>query len=306
MSQPRPIRIATRGSRLALCQAGVIADLLRNQGRIVELVEVRTTGDRDASAPLSRIGGRGVFTKEVQQAVLDGRADAAVHSLKDLPTEVVSGLQLAAVPPRADPRDALVSSHGNGLDSLPPSARVGTGSSRRAAQLRHRRPDLRIVDVRGNVDTRLRKIKEADLDAIVLAVAGLSRLGLEERITEKLDPTWMVPAVGQGALGIECRRDDPEVARALAGIDDSPSRAAVLAERAFLRHLGGGCLLPIAALATVEHGGIRLRGVVLSADGRQRVAGELTGAAADPELVGQSLAKYLLDRGAAELLSGHV
>src|SRR5439155_7785507 len=207
-----PLRIGTRGSPLALWQANHVAEQLRPliSPRLVELVHVQTEGDRDQSASLAHIGGRGVFTKEIERALLDGRVDVAVHSLKDLPTQPVDGLVLAAIPPRGPAGDVLVAVGVASFDDLPRGARVATGSLRRRAQLLHRRPDLRLADIRGNVETRLRKLEEEDLDATILAEAGLKRLQLEQRITELLDPAWMLPAVGQGALGLECRTDDAQ------------------------------------------------------------------------------------------------
>src|SRR5215831_17093059 len=256
-----PLRIGTRGSRLALWQANHIADCLRPLAapRPVELVHIQTTGDIQRDAALTRIGGEGLFTKEIQRALLDGSVDVAVHSLKDLPTLVVEGLVLAAVPPRGATGDVLVSHRHADFDTLPPGAVVATSSLRRRAQVLHRRPDLRLVDIRGNVETRLRKLDEQGLDALVLAQAGLERLGLAGQITEILDPAWMLPAVGQGALGLECRADDPETLNLLQELNHLPSQRAVLAERSFLRALGGGCQVPIGALAPVNGDTLTLR-----------------------------------------------
>ena len=231
-----PLRIGTRGSPLALWQAHHVAGLLRP--RPVELVEIQTSGDIDRSTSLVQIGGQGVFTKEIQRALLDGRVDVAVHSLKDLPTVEVEGLVLGAVPPRGPTGDALVSLKHRRFEDLPAGAVVATSSLRRRAQLLHRRPDLKLIDIRGNVETRLRKLEEQNLDATILAEAGLVRLGLADRITEILDPSWMLPAVGQGALGLECRAEDDTLGL-LRGLDDAATRQAVLAERAFLRAMGG-------------------------------------------------------------------
>jgi hydroxymethylbilane synthase len=300
-----PLRIGTRGSPLALWQANHVADLLRPRAapRPVELVLIQTTGDRVQDRPLAQIGGDGLFTKEIQRALLTGGADVAVHSLKDLPTIPVEGLVLAAVPPRGPAGDAFVSRRHRSFDALQPGAVVGTSSLRRRAQLLHRRPDLRLVEMRGNVETRLRKLDEQGLDALVLAQAGLERLGLGSAITELLDPAWMLPAVGQGALGLECRADDRETLGFLQGLNDVPSRQAVLAERALLRALGGGCLVPIGAAARVEGDGLSLRGAVLRPDGRERVAGQATGPAAEAEALGRQLAADLLAQGARALLS---
>ncbi len=300
-----PLRIGTRGSRLALWQANFVADALRPLAapRAVELVEIQTAGDQNRDVPLAQVGGIGVFTKEIQRALLAGSVDVAVHSLKDLPTLPVEGLALAAVPPRAATGDVFISRRHRRFDELPPGATVATGSLRRRSQLLHRRPDLRLVDIRGNVETRLRKLEEQNLDALVLAQAGLERLGLGAAITHILDPAWMLPAVGQGALGLECRAADATTLALLRQLDDPATRQAVLAERAFLFALGGGCLVPIGALATVAGDALTLRGVVLPPDGTQRVEGAVQGAAADAEALGRRLADDLLGRGARELLN---
>jgi hydroxymethylbilane synthase len=299
-----PFRIATRGSRLALWQANAVANLLRPllAPRSVELVEIRTTGDQARDASLQQIGGQGVFTKEIQQAVLEGKAELAVHSLKDLPTEPVPELMLAAVPPRGPSADVFISGRHARFDDLPQGANVATGSSRRRAQVLHRRHDLQLVDIRGNVDTRLKKLREQDLDAIILAQAGLERLGLQQEITEILDEAWMLPAVGQGALGLECRADDAEAPRIVAQLNHAPTMQAVLAERSFLRALGGGCLLPIAALGQLEQKTLVLRGAVLRPDGRERLAGEERGPGQQAERIGAALAERLLNQGARRLL----
>jgi hydroxymethylbilane synthase len=276
-----PLRLGTRKSPLALWQARHVADLLTPLAgqRPVELVLIETEGDRVRDRPLSQIGGDGLFTREIQNALLDGRADVAVHSLKDLPTLPVAGLVLAAVPSRGPVGDAFVSHRHPRFDALPPDAVVATSSLRRRSQLLHRRPDLRVESVRGNVETRLRKLDEQGLDAIILAEAGLRRLGLEQHITEILDRQWMLPAVGQGALGLECRAGDDGTRRLLEHLNDPVTRGCVLAERAFLRGLGGGCLVPIGALGTVEGEQLHLRGCVLTTDGQRRVDGEKRGRA---------------------------
>ncbi len=298
-----PFRIATRGSALARWQAEHVAGLLRPllPARAVELVEVPTTGDRVGDQSLAAIGGLGVFTREIQQAVLAGQADLAVHSLKDLPTATIEGLVLAAVPKRGSTADAFVSQRHIRFNDLPRNATVATGSARRRAQLLHRRPDLRLVDIRGNVDTRLRKLREQDLDGLVLARAGLERLGLEQHIADTLE--WMLPAVGQGALGLECRSTDLETRQVVALLNHPPAHQAVLAERAFLRALGGGCLLPIAALGDVKNDLLLLNGAVFSVDGQTRLDRVLTGPAADAEILGQELAAALLAEGARRLLT---
>jgi hydroxymethylbilane synthase len=300
-----PLRLGTRGSPLALWQARHVRDLLAQVvgPRPVELVLIETTGDRVRDRPLGQIGGDGLFTREIQNAVLDGRADVAVHSLKDLPTLPAPDLVLAAVPPRGPVGDAFVSHRHTRFDDLPLGGVVATSSLRRRSQLLHRRPDLRVESVRGNVETRLRKLDEQGLDAIILAEAGLRRLGLEAHITEILDPRWMLPAVGQGALGLECRADDLETRQLLVCVDDSPTHAPVLAERALLRGLGGGCLVPIGALAVVQGEQLQLRGCVLSSDGSRRVDGEISGSVGQAEELGRALAADLLCCGARELLA---
>jgi hydroxymethylbilane synthase len=300
----KPLRIGTRGSPLALWQAGYVADRLRPLAdpRGVELVLIETEGDRVRDRALSAIGGDGLFTKEIQHALLEDRVDVAVHSLKDLPTLPVAGVVLAAVPARGPSGDVLVSHRHACFDRLPKNGTIGTSSLRRRSQALHRRPDLRVVDLRGNVETRLRKLDDQGLDAIVLAEAGLRRLGLEQHITEILDPAWMFPAVGQGALGLECRAGDDATRALLAPLDDPSARAAVLAERAFLRGLGGGCLVPIGALGRIADGMLRLAGTVLSTDGGQRVEGVMVGPIDVAETLGQRLAEILLQQGARELL----
>jgi hydroxymethylbilane synthase len=299
-----PLRIGTRGSPLALWQADHVAGRLRPLAgpRPVELVEIETKGDVVRDRALSQIGGEGLFTKEIQRALLAGMVDVAVHSLKDLPTVPVEGLTLAAVPARGPTGDALVSRRHARFDALPSGAVVATSSLRRRAQVLHRRPDLKLIDIRGNVETRLRKLDEQGLDAIILARAGLERLGRGADITEILDPSWMLPAVGQGALGLECRTEDATTPALLRGLDDAATHQAVLAERAMLRGLGGGCQVPIGAAALVRAGRLTLRGVVLPPDGSRRVAADAEGPADEAEAIGRHLAEALLARGARELL----
>lgn len=295
-----PLRIGTRGSPLALWQAHHVASLLAP--RAVELVEIETSGDIIRDVALAQIGGEGLFTKEIQRALLSGRVDVAVHSLKDLPTVAVVGLTLAAVPPRGPTGDAFVSLKVRRFEELPQGAVVATSSLRRRAQLLQRRPDLKAVDIRGNVETRLRKLAEQNLDATILAEAGLKRLGLEERITEILDPSWMLPAVGQGALGLECRADDAETLQALTPLNEAGTRQAVLAERAFLRGMGGGCQVPMGAVGVVRDGVLNLRAVVLRVDGTQRLDAETSGPPDEAERLGALVAEDLLRRGARTLL----
>ena len=299
-----PLRLGTRGSPLALWQANFVADRLRPVAapRLVELVHIETHGDRDQASALSAMGGFGVFTKAIQNALLDGRADVAVHSLKDLPTIPEPQLELAAVPPRGPTGDAFISRKYRRFDDLPAGATVGTSSLRRRAQALNRRPDLKLLDLRGNVDTRLRKLDEQNLDAIILAEAGLVRLGLAERITEILDPSWMLPAVGQGAIGLECRAADAESKRLVGALRCVDTFHRVQAERAMLFALGGGCLVPIGATSKVLDGVLTLRGAVLSPDGTRRVVATHSGLADAPLALGQELASMLLAEGADELL----
>lgn len=291
----RTLRAATRGSRLARAQTDLVAALL---GIEVQTVVVDTVGDRRTDVPIWELGGRGVFVKEVQAAVLDGRADFAVHSAKDLPSSTPEGLTIAAVPERADARDALV---GQRFDSLPPGARIGTGSVRRRAQLAWLRPDLTFAGLRGNIDTRLSKA--GDFAAIVIAVAALDRLGRAPEITDVLPPGLMVPQVGQGALAIECRAGDGATLDALAAIEHPPSRSAVDAERAWLREVGGGCDLPVGAYATVDGDGrVTLTAMIGTLDGR--VVIRETDSGDDPEELGRRLARHLLDdAGGSSLLA---
>jgi hydroxymethylbilane synthase len=299
-----PIRIGTRGSPLALWQARHVADRLRQAmpGRLVELVEIQTSGDVVRDAPLVQIGGDGAFTKEIQRALQAGAVDVAVHSLKDLPTFTVDNLVLAAVPPRGPAGDAFVSRRHPSFAALPEGAVVATSSLRRRAQILHRRPDLCLVHIRGNVETRLRKLAEQNLDALVLAQAGLERLGLGTHITEILDPVWMLPAVGQGALGLECRADDAATLTLLRELDDPPTHQAVLAERALLRGLGGGCQVPVGASSSVTGNDLTLRGVVIRPDGTRRIEGRVGGPLPAAVQLGQQLAEHLLWLGAREVL----
>jgi hydroxymethylbilane synthase len=300
-----PLRIGTRGSRLALWQANHIAGRLRPFAgvRPVELVEISTAGDIVQDLPLSQIGGDGLFTKAIQEALLAQAVDVAVHSLKDLPTLPVAGLVLAAVPARAATGDAFVSGGRVRFDDLPTGAIVATSSLRRRAQALYRRPDLRIVNIRGNVETRLRKSKEGLCNGLIVAQAGLERLGLNAVITEILDADWMLPAVGQGALGLECRVDDANTRDLVRQLDDPLAHQSVLAERAFLRSLGGGCLVPIGASTRIEAGLLTLRGAVLRPDGSERVEGTQAGSLELAEQIGSQLAAQLLERGARELLT---
>ena len=298
------ITIGTRGSKLALWQAHWIERQLNNLGVDTAIEVIKTTGDKITDVALAKVGAesglKGVFTKEIEEALLDGRIDVAVHSLKDLPTEIDQRLVVAVVPKRADPRDALV---GRRLDELADGARVGTSSLRRAAQLRHLRPAVEVIDIRGNVDTRLRKLKEGQYDAILLASAGLHRLGWEDRIAEILDPGVMVPAVGQGALGVETRTDDEAVRGLLAPLHDKETATAVAAERALLDELGGGCQVPLGAHAVVTNGALDLAAVVVSPDGRQTAKARQMGTVDHAEGLGRKVAAQLLAGGAREIMA---
>lgn len=304
-TSPPRLRIATRASALALWQAHHVADLLRQHHPLltVELVEVSTTGDRVLSQPLRDFGGLGVFTREVQLAVLDGRADLAVHSLKDLPTEPHPDLALAAIPERGLTADALVLPAGvtttdDDAFPLPPGARVATGSPRRQAQLRYLRPDLQLFEVRGNVQTRLDKLDSGEFDAMILACAGLDRLGLDHRITRALGAPFMYHAVGQGAIGIECRRGDDNTTGLLEPLNHSTTRAAAIAERTLLAQLRAGCHAPVGVLSQVHEDQLRLEAVVLTLDGQTRWHAATTGALATPEAIGHSVAELLIQQGA--------
>jgi hydroxymethylbilane synthase len=301
------LRIGSRGSQLALWQAHYIADLLRAQGHTVEIEIIKTTGDRLQEVTFAQVGSKGMFTKEIEEALADGRVDLAVHSLKDLPTELPEPFALAATPARVDPRDALVSAKYANLASLPQGAVVGTSSQRRRAQLKALRPDIEAVEFRGNVDTRLRKLGEGQVDAILLAAAGLDRLGKTEWIRERLEPKDFCPAAGQGSLGIETRKDDEATIAALAFLDHEPTRFAVTAERAALAALGGGCQVPIGIhcrVASAQVGLVEIFGVVADpATGKTiRVHETAPRTRCNPESFGEMVAKKLLDAGARDLL----
>ena len=287
--------IASRGSQLALWQARWVAAQLTAAGHPCRIEIIKTTGDKITDVPLAKVGTKGLFTKEIEEALLDGRAHLAVHSLKDLPTELPEGLVLAAVPQREDPRDAVV---GKKLADLPEGARVGTSSLRRAAQLRQLRPGLQVESVRGNLDTRLRKLDEGQYDAILLAAAGLKRLGWGDRIAEILPPEQMCPAVGQGALAIETCAGFEGVAM----LDHADTHTAVMAERAVLGALGGGCQVPIGAYATVSEGRIHVLAIVAAPDGTKVIRAEAEGASAEAAQIGARLAADLLQRGARQIL----
>ena len=304
MSPPPRLRIATRKSRLALWQAEHVAALLcrAHAGLNVELVPIVTQGDRILDRPLAAIGGKGLFIKELEVALEEQRADIAVHSMKDLPGDLPDGLVIAAVLERADPRDALLSLKAPRLSDLPRGARVGTSSLRRQAQLLAARPDLRIEALRGNVDTRVRRLDAGELDAMVLACAGLIRLGWEARITERLDAKISLPAVAQGVIGIECRGADARTVELVTVLEHGLTRIAMDAERAFAHRLGGSCQSPIAAHARIEAGGLTLDGLVAEPDGSRLLRGSLSGGIDDAAAVGTALAERILAAGAGVLL----
>ena len=302
-AQP-PLRIATRQSQLALWQAEHVAALLRraHPGIAVALLPMSTKGDRILDRSLAAIGGKGLFIKELEAALEDRRADMAVHSMKDVPGDLPAGLLIAAVLPRVDARDALISAGARALEDLPLGARLGTSSLRRQAQLLAARPDLAIEALRGNVDTRLKRLEAGELDAIVLACAGLIRLGLESRISARLDPKISLPAVSQGVIGIECRADDLKSRAVLQALNDTATRSAIDEERAFARRLGGSCQSPIAAYARIAQDRLTLEGLVAEPDGSRILRDTISGSAANPEILGVELAERVLAAGAGELL----
>ncbi|HEY2265801.1 MAG TPA: hydroxymethylbilane synthase [Streptosporangiaceae bacterium] len=303
----RPLRLGTRGSPLALAQAGQIARQLRERcGRTAVLVTVTTPGD-ESTAPIERLGTTGVFTTTLREALLRGMVDLVVHSGKDLPTAPIPGLQVVAFPAREDPRDALIWPGGTSLEALPAGARIGTGSPRRAALLRAAGRQLQIVPMRGNVGTRLRKLAGGEVDALVLAMAGLSRLRLLDAAVTPLDPALFMPAPAQGVLAVECRTDDSVTAAHLGLLDHAPTRAAAITERGFLAALDAGCSTPAGALAEVAgppgaEPAVRLSGLVAAPDGSSVIRGEMSGAAGDGEALGRALAQLLLEHGGAALL----
>ncbi len=304
MPEDRPLRIGTRASALARWQAEHVASALRALPGAPEpeLVLIKTEGDRIQDVPLSQVPGKAFFTKEIEEALLTDRVDLAVHSLKDLATEMPPGLALGSILKREDPRDALIAGGTESLEDLPNAARVGTSSLRRRALLARWRPDLRLVELRGNVPTRIRKLDEGGYDAIVLAAAGVKRLGMEDRISSFLPFERFLPAVSQGAIGIQIRSQDEAVARWVEALDDAPTRLATSAERALLRTLEGGCHVPVGAFAEPVGEGLHLRAVVCSVDGATSVEGETSGSSEDPERLGVALAGDLLARGGADIL----
>ena len=301
---PDTLRIATRKSPLALWQAEHVAAALRatHPGLHVELLGMSTQGDKILDTPLAKIGGKGLFVKELEQGMLEGQADIAVHSMKDVPVELPEGLHLAAILAREDPRDAFVSNHYDTLEALPQGARVGTSSLRRQCQLADRRPDLVILPLRGNVNTRLRKLDDGEYDAVILASAGLKRLGMAERIRACLTPEDSLPAIGQGAIGIECRRDDPRVNALIAPLHDADTAARISAERAMNHRLQGGCQVPIGGYAVLADDALWLRGLVGTVDGSEVIRAEIRGPVDQAEALGTALAEELLDHGARAIL----
>lgn len=299
------LTIGTRGSHLALWQAEWVQAQLQAllPETHISLQRIRTSGDKILDVPLANIGGKGLFLKEIEEALLREEIDIAVHSMKDVPTALPHGLAILSIPPREDPHDALVSYRGHLLSELPQGARIGTSSLRRQAQLLHHRPDLKITMLRGNLDTRLRKVKEGEFDAIILAAAGLRRMGWDDRITEVLPQTVSVPAIGQGAIGIEGRLTDTFVRTVLEQLDDPQTHTAVLAERAFLERLEGGCQVPIGAHATLSEDCLTLDGVIASVEGHRLIRDQIEGTWGEAEPLGVALAERLLARGGQEVLA---
>ncbi len=304
MGAGETLRIGTRGSKLALWQANWVKSQLESldPDLTVELTAIKTQGDRILEVPLARVGGKGLFVKEIEEALLEGRVDLAVHSMKDMPADLPAGLCIGPVPERENPSDALVSIGGAGLMALKPGARVGTSSLRRAAQLRHARPDLVIVSLRGNLDTRLGKLDQGQMDAVVLAAAGMRRLGVAHRISQILDHGTLLPAVAQGALCIEIRVDDARVAQRLAPLNHPQTRTTVLGERAFLHRLGGSCQVPVAGHGRLLGAKFVITGLVADLEGKTVIRNTLSGSPETAEATGVALAERLLAMGAAEIL----
>ncbi len=300
----KTLKIGTRGSKLALWQANWVKSALntRHPSLSVDLVIIKTKGDKILDVPLAKVGGKGLFVKEIEEALLNGRIDLAVHSMKDMPSEIPKGLCIGAIPERENPQDVLISKKGLLLSQLEPGARIGTSSLRRAAQLLRARPDLRVFPLRGNLDTRLKKLETENLDAIVLAAAGVKRLGLENRITEFLDENIMLPAVGQGALCIEIRQNDPEVAPMVAKLEHRQTRTIIMGERAFLNRLEGGCQVPIAAHGKIDNTRFTLCGLVATVDGKTLIKETFSGPEGSSETIGVELADHLVSMGAKTLM----
>jgi hydroxymethylbilane synthase len=298
------IRIGTRGSKLALWQANWVKD--RIEGRfpsaVCRLVKIRTKGDKIRDVALAKVGGKGLFVKEIENALLKRRIDLAVHSMKDVPTELADSLHIAAITEREDPRDVMVSDRWKRFAELPIGARVGTSSLRRQAQLLHARPDLKMEVIRGNLDTRIRKLKSAGLDAVIVAAAGILRMGEEHRIAEYLDYDLCLPPMGQGTLAVECRKEDPEINEIIKTLNDPEVSRIVRAERAFLARLEGGCQVPVGAYGELLDGTLRLRGLIASPDGKDLIRDEASGNPDEPESLGRKLAERLLQAGGEAIL----
>jgi hydroxymethylbilane synthase len=300
----RTLKIGTRGSKLALWQANWVKSALevKHPSLSIELVAIKTKGDKILDVPLAKVGGKGLFVKEIEDALLNEKIDLAVHSMKDMPAEIPKGLCIGAIPEREIPQDVLISKNKKRLLKLEPGAKIGTSSLRRTAQLLHARPDLEILPLRGNLDTRLRKLETENLDAIILAAAGVKRLGLESRITEYLDENIMLPAVGQGALCIEVRQNDPWVGPIIDALEHPQTRSVIMGERAFLNRLEGGCQVPIAAHGKIEKNTFMLSGLVSTIDGRTLIKETLSGSKDSSEAIGTKLADRLIDMGAKTIM----
>lgn len=300
-----PVKIGTRGSKLALAQSTLIKNIIeqRHPETSIDLVIIRTKGDKIIDSPLSKIGGKGLFVKEIEEALLENRIDIAVHSIKDVPAELPPGLSIPFFPEREDPADAFLSIKYNGFNELPEGAVIGTGSLRRSSQLLNKRPDINIKPIRGNVDTRIGKLEAGELDAVILAASGLNRLGLSSKITETLSPGIITPAVGQGALGLEIREDDRLTGHLLEFINHKKTELAVRAERAFLNTLEGGCQVPIGAYAQIIDNEIILQGMVSELDGSRIIRDTLKGDCMNPEKAGKTLAEKILGAGADRILA---
>ena len=298
------IKIGTRGSKLALWQANWVKSALEEKHplHVVELVIIKTKGDKILDVPLAKIGGKGLFVKEIEEALISGRIDLAVHSMKDMPAIIPKGLCIGAIPERESPEDILISKSGALFSELKPGARIGTSSLRRGAQLLHARPDIYVLPLRGNLETRIRKLETENLDAIILAAAGVKRLGFEDRITEYLTEDVMLPAVGQGALCIEIREDDPIISSIISGLDHYETRATVLGERAFLNRLEGGCQVPIAAHGKIDNNLFTLTGLVADVAGATVIKETISGPVESSEAIGIKLGDRLLSLGAGEIL----
>lgn len=300
----KTLKIGTRGSKLALWQANWVKSSLevKHPSLSIELETIKTKGDKILDVPLAKVGGKGLFVKEIEDALLNGRIDLAVHSMKDMPGEIPKGLCIGAIPEREIPQDVLISRNKKSLSKLGLGAKIGTSSLRRKAQLLHARPDLVVLPLRGNVDTRLKKLETENLDAIILAAAGVKRLGLENRITEYLDENIMLPAVGQGALCIEVRQNDPLVEPIVAALEHPQTRTVILGERAFLNRLEGGCQVPIAAYGTIDKNIFTLAGLVATVDGRTLIKETFSGPENSSEMIGVELAERLISMGAKTIM----